>query len=230
MAFNPEKHMGQIKGKDYLEVKWRIAWFRDAEPNGKIKTEVLQTEPFMMVKATVEHGDGAVSEGTGTAPAYGNGQSTWKYREVEKAETAAIGRALAIAGYGTQFTGDEWDEGDDLADSPVQRNESAQSKTTNMDDIITSGTVMVNEVKVEARGKNKLIILGEVGIWTREPFRALGYPEFFTNTLGELGTYDLVPPVQVDWYKDDNGYKQASKITNTQTGQVYDCKAKALAS
>ena len=38
-------------------------------------------------------------------------------RPFEGAETAAIGRALAVAGYGTQFTGEE--EGEHLADAPV---------------------------------------------------------------------------------------------------------------
>jgi hypothetical protein len=43
-----------------------------------------------------------------------------------KAETAAIGRALAHAGYGTQFTGE--DEGDFLADSPVENGHKPQPK------------------------------------------------------------------------------------------------------
>jgi hypothetical protein len=39
---------------------------------------------------------------------------------LEKAETGAIGRALGIAGFGTQFA-PEFDEEDRLADSPVTR-------------------------------------------------------------------------------------------------------------
>ena len=40
---------------------------------------------------------------------------------LEKAETGAIGRALALCGYGTQFTGDELDEGKRIVDAPVKR-------------------------------------------------------------------------------------------------------------
>jgi hypothetical protein len=40
---------------------------------------------------------------------------------LEKAETGAIGRALAMCGYGTQFTGDELDEGVRIVDAPVVR-------------------------------------------------------------------------------------------------------------
>jgi len=37
----------------------------------------------------------------------------------EKAETGAIGRALALIGYGTQFCADELDEGARIVDSPI---------------------------------------------------------------------------------------------------------------
>ena len=40
---------------------------------------------------------------------------------VEKAETGAVGRALAMLGYGTQFAMIEFDEGDRVVDSPVTR-------------------------------------------------------------------------------------------------------------
>ncbi|MGH2481156.1 MAG: hypothetical protein ACRDHW_15985, partial [Ktedonobacteraceae bacterium] len=40
---------------------------------------------------------------------------------LEKAETGAIGRALAALGYGTQFTGEEFDERHRIVGSPVNR-------------------------------------------------------------------------------------------------------------
>ena len=39
---------------------------------------------------------------------------------LEKAETGAIGRALALCGYGTQFTGDELEEGARIVDAPIE--------------------------------------------------------------------------------------------------------------
>jgi ssDNA-binding Zn-finger/Zn-ribbon topoisomerase 1 len=41
---------------------------------------------------------------------------------IEKAETKAVGRALAMLGYGTQFAADELDEGQRIVDSPEERN------------------------------------------------------------------------------------------------------------
>ena len=117
-GFKPQEHMTDLKGKDYLEVKWRLVWFREQHPTGAITTELIATEPNVIVRASVHAGDGVIlATGYGTAPAGGKG--TWTGRSVEKSETAAIGRALAHAGYGTQFDND--DDTDSLADTPVER-------------------------------------------------------------------------------------------------------------
>jgi hypothetical protein len=115
-GFNPKQYLIKLQGKDYLEVRWRVVWFRETHPTGAITTELIATEPTVIVRAQVHGGDGVLlASDYGTAPAAGKG--TWTGRSVEKASTAAIGRALALAGFGTQFDAD--DEGDNLADSPV---------------------------------------------------------------------------------------------------------------
>lgn len=116
MAFKPQEHLTNIKGKDYLEVKWRLVWFREDNPDGKIITEVVNYEP-PVVKASVYIKESMIA--TGHAQAVADQRTVWTNREIEKAETAAIGRALAHAGYGTQFTGE--DEGENMADSPVEK-------------------------------------------------------------------------------------------------------------
>jgi hypothetical protein len=117
-GFNPKQYLLKLQGKDYLEVRWRVVWFRETHPTGAITTELIATEPMVIVRAQVHGGDGVLlASDYGTAPAAGKG--TWTGRSVEKASTAAIGRALALAGFGTQFDAD--DEGDNLADSPVER-------------------------------------------------------------------------------------------------------------
>ncbi len=114
MTFNARDYVTKMQGKDYLEVKWRLVWFREVHPNGSIITEVVNDD---LMKATIKDGEGRViATGHGSSKKMG----VAKNRPYEGAETAAIGRALAHAGFGTQFT-DELDEGEHLADSPIER-------------------------------------------------------------------------------------------------------------
>lgn len=145
-SFNPNEHLMQIKSgqssKEYLPVQWRLVWFRSAFPYGSIETEMLHLDldrdteeeayawnaerrrsekvtkhakGFVIFKATVKDGRGGIATGTKSEKAASFGDF------IEKAETGAIGRALAALGYGTQFTGDEWDEAHRIVDSPVER-------------------------------------------------------------------------------------------------------------
>jgi hypothetical protein len=110
--FDPKSKIMKMQGKDYLPVNWRIVWFREDHPKGSIVTELAGEG---LIKATVIDGDGKIlATGHGSPKMQGVAKS----RPFEGAETAAIGRALAHAGYGTQFT-DE-DEGTHLADAPVE--------------------------------------------------------------------------------------------------------------
>ena len=153
MSFNPNEHLIQLKSqqgpKDYLPVAWRLVWFREICPEGTIKTEMLHLDldrececetsvwnndkrkyekvvhhakGIAIFKAIVTDGKGG--ESTGTKQENAASFSDW----LEKAETGSIGRALAALGFGTQFTGDEFDEGKErLADSPVDRNSSSST-------------------------------------------------------------------------------------------------------
>lgn len=114
-SFDPKKHLIQLKGKWYLETKWRLMWMRDEHPDWRVGTEIVSLDP-PLVKAAVYDADGA-TVATGHGGANDKGNAVWSGRAVEKAETAALGRALAHAGYGTQ-----WLESDanHLADSPVE--------------------------------------------------------------------------------------------------------------
>lgn len=144
--FNPNEHLMQIKSRngssDYLPVQWRLVWFRSICPNGTIETEVIHLDPdreteeetyawnsetrrsekivkrapgFAVFRAVVKDGNGGIAMGTKSEKA----ASFPDY--IEKAETGAIGRALAGLGYGTQFTGDEFDERHRIVDAPVEK-------------------------------------------------------------------------------------------------------------
>lgn len=114
--FNPAEHLMQLKGKDYLQVMWRLVWFREEKPLWAISTQMIahDTESkHCIFKAEILDENGLVkSSGTGSESIRDFGDY------IEKAETKAVGRALAMLGYGTQFA-PELDEGDRIVDSPV---------------------------------------------------------------------------------------------------------------
>lgn len=106
-----------LKGKDYLEVKWRIVWFREERPDWRIKTIpiTLEKDSALFNASILNEKNEVVAMGHKLETKQGFADF------VEKAETGAIGRALALCGFGTQFCGDDLDEGERIVDSPVQR-------------------------------------------------------------------------------------------------------------
>lgn len=114
--FNPNEHLMDLKGKQYLQVMWRLVWFREEKPLWSIDTKLEQlTENHAVFSAKI-------SDENGVQKASGYGSEGVKdFRDfIEKAETKAIGRALAMLGYGTQFA-PELDEEERIVDSPVAR-------------------------------------------------------------------------------------------------------------
>lgn len=96
-----------LRGKEYLEVKYRLVWFREDHPDWSIETQLVSvTDVSAYAKATVRDDQGRL---IATSHKYESIQGFPDF--IEKAETGAIGRALALIGYGTQFCADELDEG-----------------------------------------------------------------------------------------------------------------------
>ena len=126
-TFNPKEHMMKLKGKDYLEVKWRLVWFREDHPDFGIHTELIELDDKHAVfKASITNEEGRqLSSGTGSESVKDFGDF------IEKAETKAVGRALAMLGYGTQFDPD-LEEGSRIVDAPVesQKKSNAQRMAT----------------------------------------------------------------------------------------------------
>ncbi len=117
-AFDAGKYLTNLNGRDYLEVKWRLLWLRTEHPDAVIETEL------------VKHGGGlalfrarAAIPGAGIATGWGSETAGDFGDYIEKAETKALGRALAALGYGTQFCEDF----DFSADSSKRARRSAAS-------------------------------------------------------------------------------------------------------
>lgn len=103
-----------LKGKDYLQVAHRLVWFREEREEWTIETSFLElNENFAIAKAII-------SDQTGRVKATAHKREDQKHFAdyMEKAETGAIGRALALVGFGTQFA-PELDEEDRVVDSPI---------------------------------------------------------------------------------------------------------------
>jgi hypothetical protein len=115
MPFDPNPYMMKLKNKDYLPVAPRLAWLRAEHPDAQIftKLEAHELGKYALVFASVSLATG------GSATGYGSETSTDFTDYLEKAETKAIGRALAALGYGTLHAL-ELDEGGSVADSPVE--------------------------------------------------------------------------------------------------------------
>src|SRR5207244_7317493 len=80
---------------------------------------------FVVFRAAIKDGKG----GSATATKSEKAASFPDY--IEKAETGAVGRALAMLGYGTQFTGDELNEEHRIVDAPVDRSTPANDSNGN---------------------------------------------------------------------------------------------------
>lgn len=103
-----------LKGKPYLPVAERLIWFREEHPDWNIETElVVIGVDNCLAKARIKTPDG---QHIASAHKFETKQGFADF--IEKSETGAIGRALAMCGYGTQFCADDFNEGERLADAP----------------------------------------------------------------------------------------------------------------
>ena len=132
--FDPNKYMlklpkskkvslpnGQVRWEqteaDYLPVAARIAWFRKDHPYWSIITKMERlADKAVVMKAIIKDMQGNI-----IATARKKETEIGFPDYIEKAETGAIGRALAMCGYGT-LQAPEFDEQDRLADTPVAKN------------------------------------------------------------------------------------------------------------
>lgn len=150
-GFDPRKFMrliqeeGQIN-KYYLDVAYRKLWFRLKYPDGKIETKMLKlTEQTAVIGAWiyVDHKDpenAFIANGIAQRNVSDDPQFGMHY--VELAETAAVGRALSNAGFGSQFVDMEGDIDPMLTEAPIEQNVFQNAK-----EVITQSTAAPEAVK-----------------------------------------------------------------------------------
>lgn len=101
VRFEPSRFLTKVGGADYLEVKWRLVWLREAHPDAVVETELVSHDGSLaLFRARVSLPNGGSATGWGS-------EGIDDFRDyIEKAETKALGRALAALGFGTQFCPD----------------------------------------------------------------------------------------------------------------------------
>ena len=114
-----EDHLVKMKGgKLYAPVYVRIALFREDHPVADgwgITAEIVSTdEVSCLSRACITDPDGRV-----VATGHKREHRAHFPDYEEKSLTGAVGRALLMAGYGTQYALDELDEGERIVDAPI---------------------------------------------------------------------------------------------------------------
>lgn len=88
-----------LQGKDYAQVKDRIIQFRSECPNGLIETHpLIQENGQILFKARILKDKSNPDSAEATGHALGDSKAV---KGFEKLETIAVGRALALLGYGS---------------------------------------------------------------------------------------------------------------------------------
>jgi hypothetical protein len=117
-----ELQLLDLKGKDYLLAADRIRWFREENPTGVLKSTMLALSGEGQDEYCIFSAEVLIKTDQGMmliAQAHKR-ESRKDFPDfIEKCQTSAYARALALAGYGTQFAADELDEKDRLADAPL---------------------------------------------------------------------------------------------------------------
>ena len=156
-----------LKGKDYLQVAHRLVWFREERSDWRIETEfVALDDQSCIAKAIIRNESGQIMatahkrEDRGHFPDF-----------MEKAETGAIGRALAYCGYGTQFCADEIDEGVRIVDAP-------QAKPA------VRALPVKKEIKSLALPKGNQTIAPRADVKASSPVSTSAWEEFERNSDG----------------------------------------------
>ena len=112
-GFDPKQYARTIRDADgqeslYLDVQYRKMWFRLCNPTGKIVKKICTFDGNLAVVEARIYLDRNDAPENFVSNAYAqrfNDPNNPEYgtRYLESAETAAVGRALADAGYGLQF-------------------------------------------------------------------------------------------------------------------------------
>ena len=212
-GFNPAEFTRELPNDDgsmslYLDVKYRMLWFRLHRPNGKIDTEIIHVDEKSAVvccKIYSDRGDPADQYLAKSCAQRFVSQEKYGDRYLEIAETAAIGRVLAAAGYGTQFCGATDMLSGIIADAPIDM--------TTMEDAATAPVEASSRVIHQVRPVPPVIEEKPVAANKKEMTTLEDYLNGMTlddakNVVVDVGRYSgtklgeivMSNPKDLDWY------------------------------
>lgn len=175
--FNPNDNLTDLQGKKYLEVKWRLLWIdqvchwfkitiikSDIRPDLPVEKETKvwnpETRKNDLIKTVYGKGwayyEVEVEDDRGRVGQAGGSETVLDFYDyIEKANTKAVGRALALIGYGTQHA-PEFDEGDRIVDAPVQTQPTQTDPPTGGGTKVKATAPVATEVKTETEKKKPI--------------------------------------------------------------------------
>lgn len=142
--FNPKEHLRRIESESgtsyYLDTKDRIVWFRKTFPLGRVYKKLIDSNEesaTFEVRVYVDRNDpyeNFIANGFATRRK-DETNAEFGMNFIESAETAALGRALKDAGFGTQSCGMDIK----VSDEDAQLVDAGMPVNTNTDESGTNG-------------------------------------------------------------------------------------------
>ncbi|OUQ55211.1 hypothetical protein B5E58_12680 [Tyzzerella sp. An114] len=222
-GFDPSAFLRKLqneKGEEqlYLDVKYRKLWFRLKYPLGKITKRIIKLEnDYAIIESRVyldrnDNDESYIS--CAIAQRWRSEDDIYGKRYVETAETASVGRALADAGFGIQFSEPEGEKDINPVDSPITISNSTNNTVPIADESLPDNIHTTSTNKKEI--SESMPVEDIMNIMTVDDAKNLVVPMGFYKgkTLGELC---IEKPSAINWYIDsysgkNNILRAAAKI------------------
>lgn len=114
----------ELPPSPYMKVPQRLVWFNLEKPNWVIETNLLTSDGYVQANCVIKNPEGMVMRTAHKTVKISDAKS------YDSAETGAIGRCLALLGYGTQYAVQDLEETDDEpVDAPTTLKQGVTNET-----------------------------------------------------------------------------------------------------
>lgn len=243
-GFNPMAYVRQLTSdipdeppKLYLDVAYRVLWFRLKYPHGRISKKIISFDANLAVVESRIYKDASDPPEQFLANGYGSAlfdpSTAWGKNHLTTAETAAMGRALHAGGFNIANCADEADPVP--VDKPVDAkssmetsqaehgvltqaaNEVSQEQTPNATVPLASTDILQDSSQPDAPAYTSESPVEKIMMYMSEHDAKNVVISAGFNKGKTLGELHLEKPGSLDWYTDryrgpDNVLRAAAKI------------------